>query len=141
MIQYVTFKIFPNHPRRFKNWYYKVYIFSRKKSMYEVRDDLVKDGANIMKKPHKYEAVCSSFNSKKDKKQWGVVMFYLKSAARSGVVSHEMTHATTYWWKYLAPKKHKNIYKDGIADEMFARIQGNLVYQYWKTWYKVVKKK
>ncbi len=106
-----------------------------------MREELENDGADKMSKPYKFEALCSAYNSKKNPQQWGVLMFYLHSSKQSGIVSHEMTHATTYWWKHLAPKNHKNIYKDGIADEKFAWIQGNLVSQYWRTWYEINKPK
>lgn len=98
------------------------------------------DNANKMKK-FDFEAICSSFNSKhkKNKKQFGVVMFYLKSSARSWIVSHELCHATTYYYKHMV--LNKDIWENNRANEKFASILGNMVAQYWDNWYKIVKKK
>src|SRR5207248_1736696 len=105
-------------------------IFARKTSMQAFRKGLTKKGANRMN-AYRFEAVVSAFVSKPNPLQFGVILFYTNSSARSGVVSHEMTHATTYFWKALRLKR-KNIFKDAWADERFAWIQGNLVAQYWK---------
>jgi hypothetical protein len=140
-MEFITFKIHPDYPKRLKDWYYKVYIFKRRASMYQFRDTLNEDGANPMKKPHKYYGLCSSFPSKKNPKQFGVIMFCTGSSKQSGVVSHELTHATTYWWKSIfhKDKKMKNIFGDSKADEQYAWVLGNLVAQYWRIWYTIKK--
>lgn len=109
--------------------------------MYKARKLLQKDdNANKMKK-FNFEAVCSSFNSKVkgNERQFGVIMFYLKSARQSGIVSHEMAHATTRYYKHLY--KNLDIWENHKANETFAYILGNMVAQYWDNWYKVVKQK
>ena len=120
-----------------KHWYFKVIIFHTKNSMYKYRDGLTKDGANVMRKPHRYAAICSVWPSKTEKKQYGALLFTRASARKSGVVSHEIAHATTYWFKHA--EKRKNIYKDDVADERYALLLGNLVAQYWHQWYALPK--
>lgn len=102
--------------------------------MYRFRDELVADGAQIMKKPYKYLACCSAFVSKSEKDQWGVLVFTKASAKRVGVVTHEFFHAVNYWFKY---QKKNNVYEE--ADEPFAYMLGHLVKDYWNAWHKLPK--
>ena len=129
-MRYMEIKIHIN-----KKFYYRVYIFLQKRSMYKFRDNLVKDGARLMKKPHRYLACCSVWHSKKDKNQWGVLVFTKSSAKKAGIVSHEFCHATNYWFAY---QKKNNIYKQ--CDEAFALLLGNLVKEYWNAWYTLPKR-
>lgn len=117
-----------------KNFYYRVYIFHTKKSMYKFRDELVQDGAQKMHKPHNYLGCCSSYNSKSDKHQWGVVVFTKNSGRKGGVVAHEFFHAVCYWFKY---QKKNDIYEE--CDEPFAHLLGHFVKEYWNAWYKLPK--
>ena len=140
-MRFTTFKLYPEWwQKKYKDWYYTVHIFRTKKSMYSFRDDLEKEGASKMGKPHKYLACCSAYKNKKEPKQFGVLCFTKASAKRSGVVSHEFTHATTYWWKATRRGKRTNIFNNPAADERYARIQGYLVQHYWKTWYEINEK-
>lgn len=109
--------------------------------MYKARKLLQKeDNADEMRR-FRFEAVTSSFNSKTkgNEKQFGVIMFYLKSARQSGIVSHEMAHATTHYYKHLY--KNLDIWENNKANETFAWILGNMVAQYLDNWYKAIKQK
>lgn len=131
---FMSFKIFPKPKSKL---YYKVFIFHTKNSMYKFRDLVIEDGAKG-KIAHRYAAVCSAYPSKANKNQYGIILFTRSSAKKSGIVSHEITHATTYWAKYM----HKNIdiFYNKEADEKFAWVLGTLVHQFWKSWYTLPKK-
>lgn len=136
-MKYGTFKIYPDKSK----WFYKVCIFHSKRSMYNFREDLVKEGANKMRKPYEFLACCSTFRHKKEKYQYGVLLFTVNSSSKSGVVSHEICHATTYWWKYAVKHKWGRILKGGSReDEKHAHLLGNMVRQYWINWYNLMAK-
>lgn len=140
-MRYWSFKIYPD---RKSPWYYTAHIFHNKKSMYKFRKGLDKDGANKMA-GYTFAACCSTYNStrKGEERQYGVLLF-TKGKARSGVVSHEIAHATVYWWKHMVNMPWKNVIsgkKDGgKADERFAWILGSMVSQFWAGWYQIPKK-
>ena len=128
-----SFKIYPS---RASKWYYTVHIFAQKRTMYRYRKLLqTEDNANPIKS-FKFLALVSAFNSNHKEYQYGEILFTKNSGSRSGIVSHELCHALTYWWKHMESYKWKEITNNGRADERHALLLGKMVQQYWYNWWK-----
>jgi len=117
--------------------YYRTWVFDTLDDMYVYADKY-----GLLSQHHGFEALTHSFraykltkNGKKGKMLpvIGDVMFY-KGCVEEGVVSHEMTHAATYYahlknWKFSFALKDKNWRK---IDEKYAWMQGYMVNQLWR---------
>lgn len=107
--------------------------------MYNFRRSIQKfDKAYKIKKDN-YAAATTSFRSKfpERNKQVGVIVFYT-GAIGSGIVSHEMTHAVTFFWTILKGFEAVKIFFDTKHNEDFCFIQGELVSQFWENFYNYV---
>ena len=102
--------------------------------MYKVRKALEDDGANNMGKMN-FAAICTAYESKADPQQFGVLMFTKNSARKSGIVSHELAHAVSFYWPYREKDNWGKILGEGKVNERFAWITGDFVSQYWRQWY------
>ena len=54
----------------------------------------------------------------------------------AGIVSHEMTHAALYYLQFWRPQLHRRLQTSRKADEVLAWVQGWLVAQFWRKFYK-----
>lgn len=109
--------------------------------MYEFRKKIQRTEKMTQIRKFNFEAIVSSYESKENKKQFGIILFYKGSAKRSGVVAHELTHAAVYWWKSAIKTKWSKIQTDARADEEFAYLVSGLVKQYWVNWWDLHDKK
>jgi len=134
-IKFNTFKIFLPKKGK-KEEYFKVMIFSSKKSMYKIRKILEDEGANHMGKMN-FAAICTAYESKKDQQQFGVLMFTRNSARKSGIVSHEIAHAVSFYWPYREKDNWSKILGEGKTNERFAWVLGDFVSQYWRQWHSI----
>lgn len=151
----VNFKLYPEKsygPLKDSNrlerdkYYYQVYIFYSKQSMKKFRKLLQsKDNANKLQSSEtEFEAQVSTYKSKfiENRYQFGVILFYKKSAKKAGTVSHEMLHAATFWWKSVFSKREWNKILDDMSNnELLCYLLGDMVTWYWIFWYKAVDKK
>lgn len=132
-IRVPTFRVYPAKGP----WYWKVYLFHRRASMHKMRRLLQEeDNASKMRR-FKFEAVCSAYRSKDPKNKWqfGVVMFH-RGYMGGGVVAHEFAHAVNYWYKSARRGLWRKIPLDPREDEVYARMLGDLVRQFWVAYWK-----
>lgn len=129
----VSFRLRPD-PRR--NEYYTVYIFKHKAAMQMYWQQVHR----LIGLPlgGDFEARCVAYRSydrrtRKAKPDIGQVLFY-KGFIGAGAVSHELTHATTYWCKWN--KARQRIFTSCRMEEQFATVQGRLVQGFWNRYYR-----
>jgi hypothetical protein len=65
----------------------------------------------------------------------GQIQMY-HGATGSGIVSHECTHAALYWFQRYSRWRLKDLAKRA-ADERLAWVQGSLVSQFWRNFYRL----
>jgi len=123
-----------------KRHYYQVLIFPDKNTMYKYRKtlagELVGQKVVLGRTANNYEAEVICLYHKERNKPIGQITFYPKSSKCSGVVSHEMAHATQFYWMGYVRYKWNDIIKKERAQEKFAQILGELVRQYWVKWFR-----
>lgn len=118
-------------------WFYRVYVFNQRLSMYKFRAELqIYDKAPKLKN-FDFAAIVSSYISKYkgNEKQIGTILFW-KNRIGCGIVAHEICHAANYYWRALRQERAGNIFKNAREDENFAYILGELVSQFWNSYYK-----
>lgn len=128
------FKIYPEEKH-----YYRVLIFDTKKNMIKYW----KRYGNPNGRKLDFEGICNSYEIRLYKKNKsteiikddiGFILLY-RNGFGSGVVSHEITHATTYWCKTAGFHLNTSrIVKEN--DERYAYALGNMVTQFWIEYYK-----
>lgn len=72
-------------------------------------------------------------------KQYGVILMHLGNIG-AGLVSHEMTHASLYWVGRQRDGIPTHLDLDSKTDERLAWVQGWLVTQFWRWWYRLEKR-
>lgn len=116
--------------------FYKVFVFDDFEKMYKfMRKHAVACGDEYFEGVEdNYEGLCHSHAidvvyGDGTRERYGDIGYILlhKKALTSGVISHECTHATTYYFGQC--EVNKNIFEDCEADEKFASVQGYLVDQ------------
>ncbi len=65
----------------------------------------------------------------------GWIVFHMGHIG-AGIVSHEMTHAALYYLQLWRPQLHRRLQTSRNADEVLAWVQGWLVAQFWRKFYK-----
>jgi len=65
----------------------------------------------------------------------GWIVFHMGHMG-AGIVSHEMTHAALYYLQFHRPQLHRRLQTSPKADEVLAWVQGWLVAQFWRKFYK-----
>ena len=65
----------------------------------------------------------------------GWIVFHVGHVG-AGIVSHEMTHAALYYLQFWRPQLHRRLQTSRQADEVLAWVQGWLVAQFWRKFYK-----
>ncbi len=135
----------PKPVSQFKIWdwgkktFYMVTIFATKKEMYQHHDYYWTTKTN-----HKYLAItkgCDSItivDGKSKKSQFIGEIILCFDALKSGIVSHEMAHATLYW--YLKKYSIKRL-PETKFDEKFAWQLGFYVQQFWYKFYRYLNKR
>ena len=112
-----------------KKWFYKVFVFDDYEKMYRFCDKKAMEELG-----NDYVGLCHAWIKIKRMKDGtqevaddiGFIAFH-KDRLGAGTISHECTHATTYYFEKY--KENKDIFNDCEADEEFAYVQGFLVNQ------------
>ncbi len=143
----INFQIFPGEfiigklAKYYRDYYFNVYIFSRKSSMYKFRE-LLQLGDDIKKvRNYNFEAMTSSYKSRYDENehQFGNILFYQDSAKKSGIVSHEFLHASIFFWcSVMKEGTWEQIPENMDYHEVLCYMHGDMVANYWKNWYKYI---
>jgi len=136
-VKRVSFRIYPD---RAKSCYYVVHIFHTEAKMYEhFRRTNIDPGHTGQLD---FRAICqgwSRYTVRDDKRlkrhpEIGQILFWAGNMG-AGVVSHELTHATTYWAGRRTRLPLGELYSNRVADERYAWALGHLVAQFWtKYW-------
>lgn len=134
MKEYIKwFKIYTEQE---KKHFYKVFIFDDYEKMYRFCDKTAMEELG-----DDYKGLCHSWTIElryQDGKvetsdDVGFIALHTDNLS-SGTISHECTHATTYYFDKF--KKNKDIFSDEEANEEFAWMQGFLVNQLVEKLYK-----
>jgi hypothetical protein len=128
---------FKLYPEKHNKQYYEVIIFDREENMFKYSNSINR------KMDHNFQAVAHSYDAyykyKKKMKRSpliGSILFY-KNNFGVGVVSHELAHATTYYFgkhkiKFQIGNKPKPTEDWKKKDEAYSHILGHMVNQFWK---------
>lgn len=122
-----------------KKNFYRIIILSSLRSMYDFRKALAKmlRKKNIivpsLNNDFAAECLCTG---KAESGQIGVILFSRHTAAKVAIVTHEITHAVSFYWPLFAKYKWNDIQTNSKANEKLAFIAGEMARQYWLEWYK-----
>jgi hypothetical protein len=134
----VSFRVYPD---RAKTCYYVVYIFRTEAEMFNhfqrTNIDPQMDTGKL-----DFLAVCQGWDRftieagkrRKRHPEIGQILFCVGQMG-AGIVSHELTHATTYWAGRRTKLRFADLHADKATDERYAWAQGHMVSQFWtKFW-------
>ncbi len=108
--------------------FYEVGIFQTRREMRR-EADIVASQVGLRQDNARTEAVTTSwreFDGHRRLRRTGAILFYIGNVG-SGIVSHEMTHAMFHWARY----------NRRATEEKRAWVQGDLVRQFWKHFYRL----
>jgi len=117
--------------------YYRVLIFDSREAMIAFYDKQrrLSPGIGRASGRNGFLAQCNGweaeYRGRKKTNCVGQVLFY-KGQMGAGIVSHEMTHAAHYWLG-----QRWNDYRSHYRDEKLAWVQGWLVSQFWRNFFRL----
>lgn len=133
-----------------KPFYYQVYIFDTIEAMqrhFTQTNRNVRWQRGASEGRLGFEAIAQSWEREKyngrkiavRRTNIGQILFYAGNLG-AGIVSHEMTHATTFWAHRTAKMDLSKLYSSRRIDERYAWVQGYLVAQFWTKTYRAAKR-
>lgn len=108
--------------------FYWVLVFRDREHVFAAHDLFMKEWRLPLCR-HNYEAITTSYSkivAGRRTGELGIVLFHLGSMG-AGIVSHEMTHAALMWRRRRCKR---------ATDERVCWVQGNLVMQFWRQFWK-----
>ena len=122
--------------------FFNVLIFADKAAMniyYRAQQEKLGDEATC-----DFDAITCSWTiqairpdgTEKKKPHMGVILFY-RQRLGVGIVSHEMTHAAIRWGYRVGLRLDEAEDADGAREERVAWVQGYLVTQFWRAFYRL----
>lgn len=118
-----------------KKFYFTVVLFKTIGEMHVFVRELRRLGM-ITTRPRNFGGLTATYTKKqKDLKHIGFITMCEPYSKRSGVVAHEMFHATLYYWWWTRARDLR-LLRDKKAEERFAHLIGNAVAQYWRNWWR-----
>jgi len=137
------FKVWANRKTR---QHFLVYVFCTKRDMEAFYTEVCEECGG---RPHRYDfaavvvpwrrITCRTTGRGVVGTSLGLILFCHEYIG-SGLVSHEMSHAAIHWMTVAHPRWVKIMAEDsraaGQAQEEFCWMQGSLVNQFWRTFYR-----